>query len=95
MIADSASGMHARLNARSHPTHARAHWLRGAVASVESSARRLLRRGLAAVTANGRRYAQPQSAPVVGILLDGNEEEYVTEARTAGLMPNWWTVRPS
>ena len=47
-----------------------------------------LSRGFGTVSANGRSYAQP-TAPVVGILLDGNEEEYVTAARAAGRMPNW------
>eukprot|EP01047_Picozoa_sp_COSAG01_P078785 COSAG01_NODE_14690_length_1421_cov_5.262481_3_plen_36_part_01 len=28
------------------------------------------------ITANGRSYALPRSAPVVGILIDGNEEAY-------------------
>ena len=46
-------------------------------------------RSFGTVSANGRSYAQPGSAPVVGILLDGNEEEYVTAARAAGRMPNW------
>ena len=46
-------------------------------------------RSLYTVCANDRTYAIPKHRPVVGILLDGNEEDYVVAARAAGKMPNW------
>ena len=45
-------------------------------------------RSLSTVCANDRTYAIPR-VPVVGILLDGNEEDYIIAARDAGIMPNW------
>jgi hypothetical protein len=44
------------------------------------------------ITANGRSYALPRSAPVVGILIDGNEEAYLTAALAAGRMPHWQAI---
>ena len=54
---------------------------------------RSTQRLLQMVSANGRSYATPVAAPVVGICLDGNEEAYVTEAAARGLMPNWLEIQ--
>ena len=47
----------------------------------------------ALVRANGRAFAVPQRAPVVGVLIDGNEEAYVDAALAAGRMPHWQRIR--
>ena len=44
------------------------------------------------ISANGRKYALPRTAPVVGVLIDGNEEAYLTAALAAGRMPNWHRI---